>query len=642
MGRKKRKTAANSGGDDISHHQPRPTNTHDAPPPQFQPVIMNHAICLPVDSGFKPPPEPPAGNLGQTVKKEVNSFDSSERQDPRDPRKRFFQENQAQQNNTIPKITPASIKQNILLRAKAGLSRDEDGQTDHTAKGSAYASTGHSGAVIEDDIYVSDGSLASEDEDNEDGDGGVNLSKKNDEIEIVLSGSRLGVMRRGLAPFMLQNQWVRDKNPTQEEASGSQANVVPDEKEEDLDPAVLAARTLAEKQRKLEQAKESARRLESCENAGRDPCLFSKRTAFDIRMDQIEDKPWVRGTGDPTDYFNYGLQEEDWIEYAERQLAVRQELTDANRQKRLPDPSIVPVLPKTPSNQTPKVAVSSSTSNTDKDKDNEDNADIVDNVSFVGPDVPKPSAETSESKDSDKTVETSPNKNEKQSNKNDSAGSALAKSKVIGGAWGAGAKPGSVLAMLIEQQTQSAMTGGPPGLPPPPPPRPMTESNHDEKNLIVPPHQPIQNQPDQYGQQPPPPHFGAPPPLNQPSQYSSQNNNKRGYDQFSQQQANPSNYNRNDRDHYGRPGHLQQGDRSHMPPPPPNHFGAGHQPPPHHGHQRPPYPPNPQYGYPPQHNNGGWRGGPPQQYGHNPQHYSGGHGRYDRGQYHGRQDRYRR
>ncbi|KAG7337512.1 hypothetical protein IV203_018958 [Nitzschia inconspicua] len=61
-----------------------------------------------------------------------------------------------------------------------------------------------------------------------------------------------------------------------------------------LDPAQRAARLLAEKQRKLEEAKIAARRLESEENAGRDPCLFSKRTSFDIRFDQIDDKPWTR------------------------------------------------------------------------------------------------------------------------------------------------------------------------------------------------------------------------------------------------------------------------------------------------------------------------------------------------------------
>ena len=64
------------------------------------------------------------------------------------------------------------------------------------------------------------------------------------------------------------------------------------------------------------------------ENAGRDPCLFSKRTAFDIRVDQMEDKPWARG-GDPTDFFNYGMTDDDWFEYSEIQMSiVRQNRND--------------------------------------------------------------------------------------------------------------------------------------------------------------------------------------------------------------------------------------------------------------------------------------------------------------------------
>jgi hypothetical protein len=73
--------------------------------------------------------------------------------------------------------------------------------------------------------------------------------------------------------------------------------------------------------------------------------LFSKRTSFDIQFDHIEEKQWERG-GDMTDYFNYGFSEEDWLEYGEQQLMIRQELLDANRQNRPPDHSIVPVIPK--------------------------------------------------------------------------------------------------------------------------------------------------------------------------------------------------------------------------------------------------------------------------------------------------------
>jgi len=53
-----------------------------------------------------------------------------------------------------------------------------------------------------------------------------------------------------------------------------------------FDPAVRATKKLAEKQRKIEAAKLNAKRMESADNAGQDPCLFTKRTAFDIKMDQ--------------------------------------------------------------------------------------------------------------------------------------------------------------------------------------------------------------------------------------------------------------------------------------------------------------------------------------------------------------------
>ena len=153
-----------------------------------------------------------------------------------------------------------------------------DGKDAKAPTSSGYAMTSHSGEIIDEDIYVSDGSS------DEDG----------DEVEMVLAGSRMGMMRRGIHHSMLvqpNRQWVRqdpevDGDETIEDAEQKRLK----EQEEELaklDPAQRAARLLAEKQRKLEEAKESARRLESEENAGRDPCLFSKRTAFDIRMDQV-------------------------------------------------------------------------------------------------------------------------------------------------------------------------------------------------------------------------------------------------------------------------------------------------------------------------------------------------------------------
>ena len=153
-----------------------------------------------------------------------------------------------------------------------------DGKDAKAPTSSGYAMTSHSGEIIDEDIYVSDGSS------DEDG----------DEVEMVLAGSRMGMMRRGIHHSMLvqpNRQWVRqdpevDGDETIEDAEQKRLK----EQEEELaklDPAQRAARLLAEKQRKLEEAKESARRLESEENAGRDPCLFSKRTAFAIRMDPV-------------------------------------------------------------------------------------------------------------------------------------------------------------------------------------------------------------------------------------------------------------------------------------------------------------------------------------------------------------------
>ena len=229
-------------------------------------------------------------------------------------------------------------------------------KTEEPKAASNYSITSGTGEIIPDDIYVSESEEENEEKD----------------IEIILTNSIMGLMRSGrggvlgVNNYMKSTTWVR--KPTTEENGEDEEEQEEEEKEEESNPA-----------KKLEQLKTNARRLESGENAGRDPCLFSKRTAFDIRMDQIEDKPWERGgTSDVTDYFNYGLTEEDWLEYAEQQLQVRQELTDAARQKRLPDPTIVPVLPKTPSKQTPKVAVASV-----EDMEGEKGGDAL-----VGPFVP--------------------------------------------------------------------------------------------------------------------------------------------------------------------------------------------------------------------------------------------------------------
>lgn len=306
---------------------------------------------------------------------------------------------------------------------------------------SGYAMTSHSAEVVDEDYYVSDGS---DEEDEED------IALRN--VEMVLAGSRMGVMRRGIHhPMLVQpnRQWVKEDKARKieeepdktedEEAAEKQRLKEQEEELAKLDPAQRAAKLLAEKQRKLEEAKVTARRLESEENAGRDPCLFSKRTAFDIRFDQIDDKPWTRG--DPTDYFNYGLTEEDWLEYAQQQLTVRQELTDASRQRRPPDPTIVPVTPRLPTKQAPRVAVAVPTD--DEKGAGSENGDVKE----LGPMLVK--------KENDGT----------DSVKKTGTGPTMLETKidvpVAGGAWGAGAAPGSLLAKLIEEQEMADNIPGP-------------------------------------------------------------------------------------------------------------------------------------------------------------------------------------
>jgi len=317
-------------------------------------------------------------------------------------------------------------------------------------KASGYAMTSHSADLISEDIYVSDGS---EDEDD---------MENSEPLELNLTSSKMGLMRRGMGHSAMYQPktWVRpsetlaEKGGRDGEAEGEGMKESDEEEDnlEKMDPAQRAAYLLVEKQNKLEEALEFKRKSESAENAGRDPCLFSKRTAFDIRMDQIEEKPWDRttgGGGDISDYFNYGMSELDWVEYSEQQKIVRQELTDASRQRRNPDPTIVPVAPKTPSRQAPRVAVATTK------KEEEDDADAeISNVA-VGPTLPTKEVKVEEQQNEiDSNEKESELKgdaadisvSEKVTSSNASEVTACA--SLVGGAWGAPA--GSKLAKLIE------------------------------------------------------------------------------------------------------------------------------------------------------------------------------------------------
>ena len=119
------------------------------------------------------------------------------------------------------------------------------------------------------------------------------------------------------------------------------------------------------------------------------------------------------------------------MDYSQQQLMIRQELTDANRQRRPPDPNVVPVTPRAPNKQTPKVAVAIS----NKSEDDADGSTAE--IEVAGPVQVK--KEETEAK-----VEKSEGPNMDSSFDVEFTGA--------GGAWGAGAAPGSTLARLIEEQ----------------------------------------------------------------------------------------------------------------------------------------------------------------------------------------------
>lgn len=358
---------------------------------------------------------------------------------------------------------------------------EESGQNQKTTSSSGYAVTTHSGEIIQEDIYVSDG------------------SESEDDVEIILNNSRLGMMRRGLHQNLQQTpihrQWTRqqqqqqgenstgsllgdDTHPTDAVLMEAQKRQREEEELAKLDPAQRAARLLQEKLKREEEQKIEERRRENEENAGRDIALFSKRTAFDIQFHNLDDKPWLRNVPPgqtPTaesvsEFFNYGMTEEDWLEYAQHQLLVRDELINAARQKRPPDPSLVPFQPRTTSDTaepvpTPQTQteVKETTDGTAGEENDADSNSLI-------------SQTETEKKADPSTTNASQNETETLAPHQKQAEEVPVG---IGGAWGAGAPPGSLLAKLMEEQEMANALGtslpaphppAPLPLPPPPPP----------------------------------------------------------------------------------------------------------------------------------------------------------------------------
>mmetsp|Transcript_31993 Transcript_31993/g.67251 ORF Transcript_31993/g.67251 Transcript_31993/m.67251 type:complete len:670 (-) Transcript_31993:449-2458(-) len=409
-----------------------------------------------------------------------------------DPRNKGFPQTMMQQDFAAPQSTTITSSIQIKSATMTSTAINEELAEDYLGSAkpaSQYGLHSHSGDLIAEDIYVSDGSLDLDDENPNDGGADGNGEKKG-AVDLVITTSKMGLMRRGGissllgAPSQINRTWVRpgdrDGDSKDDENKGENSKDKECTKEEEaneeeanLDPG----QRLALQQRKIEAAKINVRVLESSENAGRDPCLFSKRTAFDIRMDQIEEKPWDKGEADITDYFNYGMMEEDWLEYAERQLAVRQELTDASKQKRLPDPGIVTVVPRAPRVQGDRVAVRKKKVVEDEEGENEgeeknENHDNYGDCGLemgveLGPLNTVEKEKSSGSEENEKEVWEKFKKEKEDAAPSSTASSSAKQEKVIGGAWGAGAAKDSVLLRLILEQSSGPDGGNHTGIMPP-------------------------------------------------------------------------------------------------------------------------------------------------------------------------------
>lgn len=194
---------------------------------------------------------------------------------------------------------------------------------------------------------------------------------------------------------------------------------------------------------------------------------FSKLFLSVLLLSLSPPQPWDRGAGttgaaDISDFFNYGLTEEDWLEYGEQQLAIRQELNDAARQKRAPDPNIIPVTPKAPEAQGSRVAVDNSAAAKAGDP-----TVVGDGMCTLCPPAEGTAAENGDgtptvmgpaaSSSSSAVKNESPEKQQQQEQQQTAAPAAPIADVPVGpgGAWGAGAMPGSHLARLIEEQERN-------------------------------------------------------------------------------------------------------------------------------------------------------------------------------------------
>ena len=68
----------------------------------------------------------------------------------------------------------------------------------------------------------------------------------------------------------------------------------------------------------------------SCRKIWRNPAVgyrageiqVFRRAAFDVEIEKLEEKLWLRPDADPSDFFNYGMGEDTWRDYCNQQLVV--------------------------------------------------------------------------------------------------------------------------------------------------------------------------------------------------------------------------------------------------------------------------------------------------------------------------------
>jgi pre-mRNA 3'-end-processing factor FIP1 len=52
---------------------------------------------------------------------------------------------------------------------------------------------------------------------------------------------------------------------------------------------------------------------------------FHGKDAYELNLENLDEKPWKKPGADLTDYFNYGFNEHTWKQYCQKQLALRAE-----------------------------------------------------------------------------------------------------------------------------------------------------------------------------------------------------------------------------------------------------------------------------------------------------------------------------